>query len=59
MAESFKYIEVLCDVGASLASLSKDYPIRFEDAPPIFELSNTKLPSSETLMNLCLIAVSA
>ena len=39
MAESFKYIEVLCDVGASLASLSKDYPIRFEDAPPIFELS--------------------
>lgn len=39
MGESFKYIEVLCDVGASLASLNKEYPNRIEDAPPIYELS--------------------
>lgn len=51
MAESFKYIKVLCDVGASLASLSKDYPIRCEDAPPIFELSKNWEDSYTSIKN--------
>ena len=38
MTESIKYVEVLVEVGASIASVSEEWPHRMEGVPPVVEV---------------------
>lgn len=38
MMESMKYVEVLVEVGASIASVSEEWPNRMEGVPPVVEV---------------------
>ena len=39
MGETFNYIEVICEVGSSVSSLSQDWPFRIDGVPDIMDIT--------------------